>query len=242
MSINELTSRGRQLFGFLLPGMIWITTGTLLAYPPAEHGLFSVDFHPSTFAIAAFIAGGYLVGYAISDIAKCFANHVHRPLSRLSKLNSCLIKEAALSQHVRCYLRDNCGGYPHLIDMIGSDPTVHPPTERDDDLFAFCKRYALEYAGPAARRDLEQREEEINLMCMLPLPLIAFAVAWVCSTLTTANNVSAVSQTMGWLVPLGLAICLCCPLKRARIGERIEAYEIFLLLVETKQLAHKDSH
>lgn len=123
-----------------------------------------------------------------------------------------------------------------FIERLAAAEAAHKASRRSKfpgPLFEFCKRIVNEKTQ-VLRLGLEDKEEEVNFFWMLPLPLFAFAAAWLAAGLWTTNippNVAPVYTRCCYVVftaAILLALVFAYHLRPAQLAEKVECYFSFL--------------
>ena len=159
--MSDFFLRGRQFFGFLIPGIIWAAAGALLFFRTVAFPFRDNPKWPNT---ALFLMLSYLIGFALNRLSFSFVRGLSLKLQDKAATVRIRRRLMDLRARVRKQLRAN---------YIGQPGFVLPPKNR---LAAFCKRFIREKTAVLGK-DLDSYEEEINFVGMLPLPMLVLVVA-----------------------------------------------------------------
>jgi hypothetical protein len=219
MKPSDLFIRGRQFFGFLIPGIMWVASILLIQ---GEHPLAFVEGGNSFIRAALFIGISYIVGFIIqtlifpltADVLKKFIRQ--HPSKRLKELKK--LKE-------------------QIVDIFKSrlpsdqKEWVVPP----DDFRSFCKLYVLNHS-PALGSLLLEKEDDINFLAANLLALPVFVFAWMYS-----HPYSQDTKVKIIIVLIVFALALLKRLYFYLQQETVYAYEacLMLLLKQPDQQANK---
>ena len=221
MNPSDWLIRGRQLFAFLVPGAVWTFSGLMLLSIPLAPADLMMAIRPSWVEAAVFIGLSYVVGVALQKISLWFAEGVTRRASvrfpRLFADRAMKRRANQLQNRVRAVVM---GRYKDCSGFELGDRTR---------LFGFTKRI-LRASSPSLYAHLDVYEEEINLIGLLPLPLVIFPIVWcVCWLFADPTWETWVRYIIPFAI-LAWIIAVMCLLqfRPLRLAERKEVFESFL--------------
>lgn len=218
MSPSDWSLRGNQIFGILIPGVMWGFSGLMLLHLPRPPVELITVLEPSWVEAAAFVGASYIVGFAVRPVSWWFAESA---AGLAAGILPSLFEDADMEERA-----DDL--QIQVLQVIGrrysdSKGFEAPPADR---VFGFCKRI-LRGEAPELYKHLDISEEEINLLNLLPLPLLIFAPVWIGTWIASGG-------ALNWyVVPLGLVAVLAALFCLARFhplrwAERKETFESFL--------------
>lgn len=228
-TLSDFYVGSRQLFGFVVPGLVWLSS-IILVVTRADPISLMLDV--SLLEVALFLAASLLVGTAIETVSFKVGVNLSAWLHRARVSND---------PHQTDYLPSDVN--PQLVqrvrrviqDRYGDDAYV---SELDDrQLSQFCRRFVLEKSNQLRRRVTEY-EAEINLLAMLVLPLLVFVLAWTWNSWVALDNLDVLQRLTRWvagvLAIFALEILLLARLHPLRREEAEAWYEMFLLIKLTE--------
>lgn len=168
--------------------------------------ILSETFSQSWIQVAVFGFASYLIGFGIAPISYAITN-----------------KAASLVEYGPAVIR-------RRIELQSLEDTVQQALRSSlagDHLLADCKR-RIRIQNRYLIPHLDNYEQEINLLGMLPPALLVFGIVMV--LIPNLNLLLLYRVTIG-LVCLLLAISLAIRLPTLRISEKRECYEFVLLLI-----------
>ena len=204
MNLSDFLIRGRHLFGFLVPGVMWVSVAFLLLLTNTPLSFVENSDNPLMRSLLI-LAIGYVSGFCLQTILFPL---ITNPLK------------------ARIVLHPSLHKLPDLVEKL-----VHarlPRTDIEgavarDRLPLLCKFYVLEHSQELRKLVLE-KEADINLLVanMVPGPLLLVTWTW--------RNYSV--QTTVWVVSLVIVVVLLLlwRLRRYLAREVEEWYETFLVL------------
>ena len=162
---SDLFIRGRQFFGFLIPGVMWVISALLLF---GERPLAFVEEGNSLLRTAFLIGISYIIGFTLQTmIFPITADWMKKRMNKHPPKKVAKVEELK-KQIVRIF------------------KSRLPAGERDKwavpykDLRSFCKLYVLEHS-PAAGRLLLEKEDDINFMVAHMLSGPVLLLSWLYS-------------------------------------------------------------
>lgn len=219
MKPSDLFIRGRQFFGFLIPGIMWVASILLMS---GGHPLAFVEGGNAFIRSALFIGIAYIVGFIIqtlifpltADLLKIFIRK--RPPKKIRELKE---------------LKEQIIGIFKARLPSEQEAWLIPP----DDFRSFCKLYVIAHS-PALGSLLLEKEDDINFMVANLLSLPVFVFTWMRSNTYLQEHKAAIIVTT---IIFALAL-----LKRLHFylqQETVYAYEacLMLLLNQPDQQANK---
>jgi hypothetical protein len=169
MNPSDWTLRARQIFGILTPGVVWAFSGLMLLHYPHPPIQLITSVKPSWVEAATFLGASFVVGFALRKISWGFSgwasNCAAARMPRLFEDTAMKDRAEELRTRVSVVIQQR---YAHLEGFKQPDA---------DRVFGFCKR-VLRGASPELYDHLDNYEDEINLLKLIPLPLFAFALVW----------------------------------------------------------------
>jgi hypothetical protein len=224
MRLADFFVGSRQLFGFLIPGTIWLFC---LLIPVADKDL-SVILHQShAIDIFLFLAAALIIGTAMESLSFYLAVRTSAALFR---------ERLSREKHDTDYFPMSVP--KPLIATARNVAQRHEPVSgyilslSNREFSQYCKQTVLEHSKRHRRR-LEEYEAEVNLLAMLPLPLIVFAAVTAIWGLGGPNSlVPSVCPAERLLLPIssvllvGLLLLRLHPLRR----EEAESWFRFFLM------------
>jgi hypothetical protein len=216
MNPSQWLLRGRQIFGFLVPGAVWVLSGVLLMNFPSNPVELISEMRPSWVEATAFFGFSYVAGFAMRDLSLWFAEWTSKPFAWL--IDETLIRRTADLEKRVLQIVD------HRYGTIAE--YVKPSSDR---VLGFCKRI-LRGSAPELYRHLDIYEEEINLLGLVPLPLVVFCVAWIaswCFDVPPGFEKCIVCLVVGLTTPATAIFCLA-QFRPLRQAERKEVFESFI--------------
>jgi hypothetical protein len=210
MSLSDFFIRGRQFFGFLIPGAVWVLSGFLLFRSLFEPLPTSFPENPSWTRVGLFFVVSYLTGVLFQFVSFPFTVWLSSKLKRNTS-EPAQLRLSDLKSKIEALLN---------ADYVGF---VIPPEE---GVRSFCKRFVRE-TTVVLGNDLDSYEEEINLVAMLPLPSI---VLMLISTFAFFSNV-VTPQFLSVIITIASAMIVYCVLRFQRLlkEEERETYQCFLI-------------
>lgn len=167
MSPGDLFISARQLFGYVVPGVVWLCAASMafLDAPVAELIVMASD--ATVVGIAWFLGLATLAGY------------VTKALSYDQIRNSTKRRFAALAEAQNKDLRIKVTGRLRALGLFPPDwpaqDTHKLKYDQARQLLTMCKELT-ELRAPEFSPKLSEKEAEINLTAMLPAPVLAFAL------------------------------------------------------------------
>lgn len=292
MKASDFYVRGRQFFGFLVPGVLW-TIALILLILKHKHPIDAVrSVNPSVPLAIGFFLISYAVGRASGNISLSFAQVLSAVTRRVvfgvawlrnwlrrrafqgggkmvrrfaghatGRAKDRLLGTAASLEHLggrvlppapheqEQYLSQLEGAVLQIlrqqykpvemieaIEALANAEAQHKASRRSSflgPLFEFCKRI-LNETTQVLRLALEDKEEEVNFFWMLPLPLFAFAAAWLfaCQSAETVppGSVEVYGRAcyVVFTAVIVLAVVFAFHLRPAQLAEKIECYFNFV--------------
>lgn len=232
MKLSDFLIRGRHLFGFLVPGIMWVASFFYLS----DKSLFDFVESGNTWIKVIVLLGlSYILGFILQTITFPLIADTIKWLSR--KINNSKLN---LSKHSRGDEIPSAGrrflnwllvekDHDELDKQLEEILKAELPVKvkklafQSDDIPGFCKYYILEFSDEMRRKVME-KENDINLMVasMIPVPLLFFSIMK--------------DSLIGWRIWLAIIsvlifwIVLAFRLKHYVNGEKEEWRKIFLLL------------
>jgi hypothetical protein len=164
MKPSDLFIRGRQFFGFLIPGVMWSATIMMILQ---QSPLAFVEAGNPLIRSALFIGISYIVGFVIQTLI--FPLTADRMKKRIRQCPPADIKSVEKLK----------GQLKELFDW--KLPTEKKALEvPDDDFTSFCKLYVLENSSTVGRFLLE-KEDDINFMVAHLVSGPVFLLVWMYS-------------------------------------------------------------
>ncbi|HEX8453957.1 MAG TPA: hypothetical protein VF647_17865 [Longimicrobium sp.] len=216
MNPSQWLLRGRQLFGFLVPGAVWVLSGVLLMNFPSDPVELISEMRPSWVEATAFFGLSYVAGFAMREFSSRFAEWTSKAFAWLT--DASLIRRTEDLEKRVLQIVDH--RYGTIAEYVG------PSSDR---VFGFCKRI-LRGSAPELYRHLDIYEEEINLLGLIPLPMIVFCVAWLASWyygLRPGFEKCSVCLMVALTIPATAIFCLA-QFRPLRQAERKEVFESFI--------------
>lgn len=164
MKPSDLFIRGRQFFGFLIPGVMWLAIIMMILQ---QRPLAFVEEGNSLIRSALFIGISYIAGFVIQTlifplIADRMKKHIHKhqptDIKHVEKLKGQLIE-----------------AFKSKLPTDKKEWAVP-----DDDLRSFCKLYVLENSSTVGMFLLE-KEDDINFMVAHLVSGPIFLLTWMYS-------------------------------------------------------------
>ncbi|SRR6266567_1217268 len=150
MRPTDFFVRGRQLFGFIIPGAVWLSA---LVVALGHNPLAVLEQGQVLVRAVLFTGVSYVVGFAIQTVV---FQAMHRWLKRCPP--------AELVKQVQTELT-------RQVNAIGGGWSIDPA-----HLPVFCKLYVLEHS-PELQTVLREHEDDINLIVAIPPAICALGLA-----------------------------------------------------------------
>jgi hypothetical protein len=203
MKLSDFLIRGRHLFGFLIPGLMWIAS---FFYLTDRDLITFVEGGNSWIRIGVLLGISYILGFILQTlIFPVIADSLKKLFVEKSKKYDKM--DAQLVEILKAKLPAN---QTELLIEKNRLPN-------------FCKYYILEFADELKRKVME-KENDINLMVatMIPAPLLVFSII--------KSNLSGgyIWLTVGVIIVFWVGLVF--RLRHYLEGEKEEWREIFLLL------------
>lgn len=209
MTPSDLFIRGRQFFGFLIPGLMWVISILLLL---GERPLAYVEEGNSLIRATYLVGISYILGFVLqtlifpitADIMKKYMNkHPPKKMSNMEELKKQIVRI-----------------FKSRLPADEKEKWAVP----DKDLRTFCKLYVLEHS-PALGNLLLEKEDDINFMVahLLSGPVLMFS--WLYSR-QYSNTTLVVAAVLAGIFSCALARRLYYYLQT----EQVYAYEACLML------------
>lgn len=203
MKPTDLFVRGRQFFGFLLPGAVWLLSGALLIVPKRPDFIIAVS--PTWVAVTVYLVSSYLLGYATAS----FSYRVTRFIgSHLPKSHAQKSREEVANSLGKSVLQ------------------VFAELEGTTDALAQCKRL-LRLRHKEVADHLDQYEEEINLLGMLAPALFFFGIVWLIKWMPIGDQFFRYGVSISALA-ICMALYFAVRLPTLHSLERIEYFKVTL--------------
>lgn len=162
---SDLFIRGRQFFGFLIPGMMWVISILLLM---GERPLAFIEGGSSLIRAAYLIGISYILGFILQTLIfpvvadrmkKYMEKHPPKKMAKMEELKKQIVR--IFKSRLPAGEKDKWA-VPHK------------------DLRTFCKLYVLEHS-PALGRLLLEKEDDINFMVAYLLSGPTLLLSWLYS-------------------------------------------------------------
>lgn len=219
MNPSDLFISARQLFGYVVPGVVWLCAAAMafLAAPVAQLIVMASD--ATMVGVAWFLGLATVVGYATKALS----------YDQIRNSTKERFAEAAAEQNkdlrikVIKQLREQDllpSGWP------GQDTHVLS-YDQARQLLTTCKEMT-ELRAPESVSKLSEKEAEINLTAMLPAPVLAFAiaVAFRANELRDAGFRWTSDTLQVWMIwrigIVGLALCFAWSARSRFLSSRID--------------------
>ena len=205
MKLSDFLIRGRHLFGFLIPGVMWVTCASLLFFKKNPLEFVEEGNSPITRS-GLLLAVGYIVGFSLQTLLFPI---IADPLKR----------RVGIPQTVK-----------KLGEQIQRILTAKLPENESQWLVApehlpgFCKMYILEHSKELKHLILE-KEDDINFLVANTIPGPLLIVSWL-----VFKGYSWWIIIIVVICVLILVVFLMKRLKHYLNREKEEWYEYFLLL------------
>lgn len=233
MKASDFFIGTRQLFGFLLPGALWIAAWMLIQNMTPVTYLTGEPWIPN---LLLFIGLSYVIGFVVQTwifaLIMEYQEWRHRSKSRSqsaanSKAPPPVPKEAQENAQLAATGETEVERYRRrLVDAVEKDLSTRPAGSLErEKLPRFCKNFVLENSTNLRDQILEL-EGEINLMVGVALPLVFLSVAWM-------NYEGGNLRTFWPAVAGALAASLYFLFRRVpklREGEELMWCEMYLIL------------
>jgi hypothetical protein len=224
MNLSDYFINGRYLFGFVLPGALWIAALTLFFGPKNLEELRQSIQQITVGGWIIFVVTSLLIGHTVGQYSFAFVRGVSRFLVQYIPLRPFAWggerKRLASQAAAKVILKRA------VIDVVRSrwnNPDLLSHLEQNDNhLHLFCKRYVLNKSESLGEK-VSEFESEINLRAMFVPPILAFALALI------VNPVLPYSWPL-YIVLLVVAFLLCTWVDPVCSDEDLSIYEMFLVI------------
>jgi len=225
MKLTDFFIGGRQFFGFLIPGVIWLLAFFPIAFSePLEYSFNSMGFMEIVlFFFIAYIAGAAIesLSFKISVKISAILHHDHVSNEKNDKDYFPLSISPSLINRCRKIAAKN----------VASSGMINNMSNRE--FSQYCKLSVIENSATYGSK-ISEYESEINLLAMLPVPLIIFAISFVLFScqITSISHLS-INNVLISLFALILSILLLYRLHPLRC-EEAKWWFHFYLMIEDK--------
>lgn len=219
MNPSDWSLRARQIFGILVPGVVWVFCGLMLLHVPDPPIRLVTSVEPSWVEAAVFLSVSYVVGFALRKTSWSFSVRASR---RAAAVLPGLFRDSVMEKRADDLLARVTEAIEHRYSH--NQDFEPPPAER---VFGFCKRI-LRGSSPELYGHLDAYEDDINLLNLLPLPLFMFSLVWIGTWVATGERVlNRYVFPLAAVAILAAFFCLAQYL-RLRSAEHKETFESFL--------------
>ena len=223
MKLSDYFINGRYLFGFILPGTLWVATAALLI-SPTEFEQFGR--HATVAQWAGLLLAGLLAGHAIGPYTFDFVKWSSRIFHRLPVLHLGPERERLDDQQSERLVQLK-SRVKAIVQKRYADEAYYTKFN-NNDLHLFCKRTVMEKTSKLGEK-LTEFENEINLRAMFVLPLLAFAAVW-----SWNGRVAPPHWVCPVLMAVG-AVVLWTRVYPVVCDEVRSIYEMFLIIEDTPE-------
>lgn len=229
MKASDVYVRARQLFGFLLPGLIWLAAACVIFLQAPLKELLDCAAHATAISALAFLAVAFVLGVATQAVSYRFAKWcgdtslVRRLTSSADAYDQRLYEEAS-----------------RRLTEVGVQPVLAKSNQGTEtyrerrQVFLKAKWYVLVYLPQLGHRLLEV-ESEINIVGMTMLPLALFQLVFL-SRLCELAQLPVRGPNAAWMWGVLLVVTvifstvlLALAFVEARRQEERLVFESFLL-------------
>jgi hypothetical protein len=240
MTPRDFFISSRQLFGYVVPGVVWLCVGAMVFLEASVRQLISMASDSTVVGAAWFIGLAAMAG----TFARAGSYTVLRALTRSEFV-------ARTNEH-HAYLRTEA---VRRLKEAGLLPPTHPAPllgyDQARELFTVCKELVVKHS-PELVPTLVEKEAEINLVAMLSTPFLGFSIAaaWRAFELHEAGFRWATTDVQIWIIwRLGLVLAgvLFVVYSRrrflkARIDEEKTCLRLFLATVDPARIPISEGH
>jgi hypothetical protein len=168
MSPGDLFLSARQLFGYVVPGVVWLCAASMAFLNASLADLIVMASDATVVGIAWFLGLATLAGYVTKALSyDRIRNSTKRRFAALA---------AEQNEHLRIKAIDRLRHLELLPSHWPAQNTHVLEYDQARQLLTMCKEMT-ELRAPEFSPKLSEKEAEINLTAMLPAPVLAFALA-----------------------------------------------------------------